>query len=84
MKMANETDPSEARAQSGKVLFVRNLPYTANDKDFEDAFSEVGPIKRCFVVRDKGRIEHCYCARGGLYSHCRKHICTVVWSLLLK
>ena len=64
--MANETDPPEARAQSGKVLFVRNLPYTANDKDFEDAFSEVGPIKRCFVVRDKGRIEHCYLRTWGL------------------
>ena len=39
-----------------KTLFVRNLPYTTTDKELEDAFSEYGPIKRSFVVKDKGII----------------------------
>ena len=55
-KMADD-GADEPRAQSRKVLFVRNLPFTTNDKDLEDAFSEYGPIKRCFAVRDKGIIQ---------------------------
>ena len=39
---------------SQKVLFVRNLPFSTTDEDLENLFSEVGPIKRCFVIRDKG------------------------------
>ena len=39
---------------SQKVLFVRNLPFSTTDQDLENIFSEVGPIKRCFVIRDKG------------------------------
>lgn len=39
---------------SQKVLFVRNLPFSTTDQDLENLFSEVGPIKRCFVIRDKG------------------------------
>ena len=40
-----------------KTLFVRNLPYTATDKELEDVFSEYGPIKRSFVVKDKGNAQ---------------------------
>ena len=50
-----------------KTLFVRNLPYTATDKELEEAFSEYGPIKRSFVVQDKGDIV-CRCAQL-LFSH---------------
>ena len=39
---------------SQKVLFVRNLPFSTTDQDLENIFSEVGPIKRSFVIRDKG------------------------------
>lgn len=38
------------------TLFIRNLPFTATNKEFEAFFSEFGPIKACFVVtehRDK-------------------------------
>ena len=47
---------SEGRAVvSQKVLFVRNLPFSATDQDLENLFSEIGPTKRCFVIRDKGK-----------------------------
>ncbi|KAM9480880.1 RNA-binding protein 28 [Clarias gariepinus] len=36
------------------TLFVRNLPASASSEHLEEIFSEVGPIKRCFVVKDKG------------------------------
>lgn len=47
---------SEGRAVvSQKVLFVRNLPFSTTDQDLENVFSEIGPTKRCFVIRDKGK-----------------------------
>ena len=39
---------------SQKVVFVRNLPLSANDQDLENVFTEIGPILNAFVVRDKG------------------------------
>lgn len=38
-----------------RVLFVRNLPFSTTDQDLEKLFSEIGPIKRCFVIRNKGK-----------------------------
>lgn len=59
---STEKSKSEDRSVvSQKVLFVRNLPFTTTDQDLENVFSEVGPIKRCFVIRDKGEkfVLHC-------------------------
>ena len=44
----------DGSAVSEKVLFVRNLPFSTKDQDLENIFSDVGPIKRSFVIRDKG------------------------------
>ena len=38
------------------TLFVRNLPYNATNKDLEDLFSEIGPVKTAFVIKDKGSV----------------------------
>ncbi|XP_042563326.1 RNA-binding protein 28 isoform X2 [Clupea harengus] len=38
---------------SSQTLFVQNLPATATNDRLEEIFSEIGPVKHCFVVNDK-------------------------------
>lgn len=33
-------------------VFVRGLPYSLTDEQFEKVFSDVVPVKRAFLVRD--------------------------------
>ncbi|XP_041794495.1 RNA-binding protein 28 isoform X2 [Chelmon rostratus] len=37
-----------------QTIFVRSLPASASNERLEEIFSEIGPIKQCFVVREKG------------------------------
>lgn len=39
---------------SVQTLFVSGLPDSASNERLEEIFSEVGPIKQCFVVKEKG------------------------------
>lgn len=48
--MSEEKEPRIAK----KVLFVKNLPYDTKDDEFEKAFSDIGPIRKSFLVREKG------------------------------
>ena len=48
---------------SKKNLFVRNLAITTTSQLLEDVFSNVGPLKRCFVVTDTDN--HNICAGYG-------------------
>ncbi|KAL5010538.1 hypothetical protein ScPMuIL_012843 [Solemya velum] len=45
---------NDPHVTASKTLFVRNLPYTVTNDSLETIFSEFGPIKRAFVVKDKG------------------------------
>ncbi|OMH86265.1 putative RNA-binding protein [Zancudomyces culisetae] len=40
-------------SESRRVLFVRGIPLDVEDKELEAFFSEAGPIKKCFIVREK-------------------------------
>lgn len=40
--------------RKSKTLFIRNLPFSTNNEALEKVFSEIGPLKQCFVVKNKG------------------------------
>ncbi|CAH1251114.1 RBM19 [Branchiostoma lanceolatum] len=50
---------ADADEKSSRTLFVRNLPYTTTNEKLEEIFSEAGPIKECFVVREPGVTDTC-------------------------
>ncbi|XP_060891166.1 RNA-binding protein 28 isoform X2 [Labrus mixtus] len=37
-----------------QTIFVKFLPASASNERLEEIFSEIGPVKQCFVVREKG------------------------------
>ncbi|XP_067915483.1 RNA-binding protein 28 isoform X2 [Heterodontus francisci] len=46
----------ELQAVRGRLttVFVRNLPASAVGERLEEIYSELGPVKHCFVVKEKG------------------------------
>ncbi|XP_051890152.1 RNA-binding protein 28 [Pristis pectinata] len=53
--MAAPVEEAPTTARSGlTTVFVRNLPTSANNERLEEIYSELGPVKHCFVVKEKG------------------------------
>ncbi|KAF9377712.1 RNA recognition motif-containing protein [Podila verticillata] len=51
---ASSTPTSTSTDNTSKsTLFVRGLPYEATSAQLEEFFSEVGPVRSCFVVLDR-------------------------------
>ncbi|PWY98767.1 RNA-binding domain-containing protein [Testicularia cyperi] len=48
-----ETSSAPARLKPSSTLFVSRLPYSATTTDLQTLFSEIGPLKRAFVVTDQ-------------------------------
>ncbi|TKY90746.1 hypothetical protein EX895_000744 [Sporisorium graminicola] len=44
---------NKPRSKVNATLFVSRLPYTATSTDLQTTFSEIGPLKRAFVVTDQ-------------------------------
>ena len=41
------------KAQHGNTLFVTRLPYSATNTDLSTFFSDIGPLRRAFIVTDR-------------------------------
>lgn len=50
-KKLNQEAPAEKYAKS--MLFVRGVPKDATNQELEEYFSNVGPVRSCFVVTEK-------------------------------
>ncbi|PNH02383.1 putative RNA-binding protein C4F6.14, partial [Tetrabaena socialis] len=48
----------DAKTHDLRTLFIRSVSFDAEESHLEAAFSEVGPVKQCFLVRVKGQPKH--------------------------
>ena len=46
---------SQAIGFARKTIFIRNLPFETSNEKLEKEFSGHGPVKKAFVVKDRGR-----------------------------
>ena len=57
--MATRRDDAARPPRENVMVFVRNLPYDCDDDALEATFGEhFGPIKECWVAREKGSTTH--------------------------
>ena len=55
MDETQEGENSQATAFARKTVFIRNLPFETSNEKLEKEFSDYGPVKKAFVVKDRGR-----------------------------
>jgi RNA recognition motif-containing protein len=44
--------------KDNRTLFVRGISFDVNEKELEGVFSDLGPIKQCFLIKEKDQPKH--------------------------
>ncbi|GAQ92352.1 nucleolar protein 4 [Klebsormidium nitens] len=56
--MAETKEEAPGSEMDRRTVFVRNLAFNTTQAKLEEAFSAVGPVRKCFLVKDKGSEQH--------------------------
>jgi nucleolar protein 4 len=49
---------ADGAAKDSRTVFVRGVSFATDEQALESVFSDVGPVKSCFLVRQKGDAKH--------------------------
>lgn len=52
-------DPDGAKLDL-RTVFVKGVSFDSNDKDFEEALSNIGPLRKCFLLKGAGKNHKVY------------------------
>jgi nucleolar protein 4 len=44
--------------KDARTVFVRNINFGIDEAKLEDRFGDIGPVRQCFLVRNRGEEQH--------------------------
>lgn len=54
-----QTESSKSEIHSKATLFVSRFPFETNAEELERFFSEIGPVKSCFIIKKGSKSTGC-------------------------
>lgn len=48
----------EKQEKDARTVFVRNVSFDVDESKLEETFSDIGPVRQCFLVKTKGQQRH--------------------------
>ena len=63
-----------------RTVFVKGVSFDWDNKDFEEALSNIGPLRKCFLLKGAGKnhkVRVCYIIQGGNWLYFEVFCCTM-------